>query len=78
MVSPFTRGGRVFTEHSDHTSQIMFIEDWLTAKGYENITTPELGAWRRNHMSSLVNALDFENVRIPCSPSCMYVPKKEC
>lgn len=25
IISPFSRGGRVFTEHSDHTSQILFV-----------------------------------------------------
>ncbi|KAK2753875.1 hypothetical protein FQN55_000239 [Onygenales sp. PD_40] len=70
MVSPWTRGGHVLTEHADHSSQILFIEEWLTAKGYENITTDEMVAWRREHMSNLVNALDFENpdMSIPTIP----------
>lgn len=25
IVSPFTRGGKVFTEHADHASQILFL-----------------------------------------------------
>lgn len=25
IVSPFTRGGKVFTEHADHVSQILFL-----------------------------------------------------
>ncbi|KAK2747995.1 hypothetical protein FQN57_001586 [Myotisia sp. PD_48] len=61
IISPFTRGGRVFTEHSDHTSQILFVEEWLSAKGYKNIKSPEVVHWRRDHMSNLVNALNFEN-----------------
>ncbi|WEW57590.1 phospholipase C [Emydomyces testavorans] len=62
IISPWTRGGRVFTEHADHTSQILFLEEWLTAKGFKNIKTPEMVPWRREHMSNLLNAFDFENV----------------
>lgn len=25
IISPWTRGGHVFTEHADHTSQILFM-----------------------------------------------------
>ncbi|KAJ5759501.1 hypothetical protein N7520_006657 [Penicillium odoratum] len=61
MVSPWTRGGRVFTERADHNSQILFLEQWLEARGYENVQTPEMVHWRREHMSNLVNALDLDN-----------------
>lgn len=63
MVSPWTRGNRVFTERADHNSQILFLEQWLTARGYENVQTPEMVHWRREHMSNLVNALDLDHVR---------------
>ncbi|EEH23455.2 hypothetical protein PABG_05666 [Paracoccidioides brasiliensis Pb03] len=61
IISPWTRGGRVFTEHADHNSQILFIEEWLSAKGYDNIRTDEMVHWRRKNMANLVNSLDFEN-----------------
>jgi len=60
IVSPWTRGGAVFTEHADHNSQIMFVEEWLAAKG-KNVKTDEMVPWRREHMSSLINAFDFAN-----------------
>ncbi|RDL29995.1 uncharacterized protein BP5553_10622 [Venustampulla echinocandica] len=60
IISPWTRGGSVFTEAADHNSQIIFIEEWLSAKG-KNVTTNEMVPWRREHMSSLVNAFDFAN-----------------
>lgn len=60
IISPWTRGGSVFTEHADHNSQILFIEEWLAAKG-KNVKTDEMVPWRREHMSSLVNAFDFAN-----------------
>lgn len=75
MISPWTRGNRVFTERADHNSQILFVEEWLAARGYSNIKTDEMVAWRRSHMSNLVNALDLENVSpFPASPEhCQYL-----
>ncbi|KKK21924.1 hypothetical protein P175DRAFT_0127130 [Aspergillus ochraceoroseus IBT 24754] len=61
MVSPWTRGGRVFTERADHNSQILFLEQWLEARGYKDVRTPEMVHWRREHMSNLVNALDLDH-----------------
>ncbi|KAL2803429.1 phosphoesterase family-domain-containing protein [Aspergillus granulosus] len=61
IISPWTRGGRVFTERADHNSQILFVEEWLEARGYKNVRTPEMVPWRRVHMSNLVNALDFHH-----------------
>ncbi|KUJ20808.1 PLC-E protein [Mollisia scopiformis] len=61
IISPWTRGGHVFTEHADHNSQIMFLEQWLEALGYDNVQSKELPPWRRQHMSNLVNAFDFNN-----------------
>ncbi|EJP63655.1 Non-hemolytic phospholipase C [Beauveria bassiana] len=58
IISPWTRGGNVFTEPSDHTSDIMFIEAWAQANGYD-VETPNITPWRRKHMSNLVNAFDF-------------------
>ncbi|CAI7587477.1 hypothetical protein N7533_005992 [Penicillium manginii] len=61
MVSPWTRGGRVFTERCDHNSQIMFIEQWLTALGYSGVQTDQMVPWRRAHMSNLIGALDLDH-----------------
>ncbi|EZF14353.1 hypothetical protein H112_06162 [Trichophyton rubrum D6] len=73
VVSPFTRGGRVFTEHADHTSQILFVEEWLSSRGYSNVTLPSMVHWRREHMSNLVSMLDFENA----DTSVPNIPKAE-
>jgi phospholipase C len=61
IVSPWTRGGHVFTERADHNSQILFLEEWLAAKGFQNIMTDQMVPWRRTHMSNLVSAFDFNN-----------------
>lgn len=60
IISPWTRGGNVFVEHSDHTSQIMFVEKWLEAHGYSNVETPNITPWRRQYMSDLTNAFNFD------------------
>lgn len=60
IVSPWTRGGNVFVEHADHISQIKFVEEWLASKGI-NATSAQVPSWRREHMSDLVKAFDFDN-----------------
>ncbi|KAJ5612182.1 non-hemolytic phospholipase C precursor [Penicillium lagena] len=61
IISPYTRGGNVFTETSDHNSDILFVEQWAAAQGYKGVYSKEMTQWRRDHMSNLVNAFDFDN-----------------
>lgn len=67
IISPWTRGGNVFTEFTDHTSDIQFVEAWAAAHGYKDVRTKALTQWRRDHMSNLVNAFDFDHVSRPSS-----------
>ncbi|KIK54173.1 hypothetical protein GYMLUDRAFT_264781 [Collybiopsis luxurians FD-317 M1] len=72
VVSPWTRGGIVFTEPADHTSQTLFLEQWAAARGTPFKNT-QINDWRREHMSNLVNVFDFENpdfsaVQLPDTP----------
>ncbi|KAL7793641.1 putative phospholipase C [Trichoderma ceciliae] len=74
IVSPWTRNSGVFTAHSDHNSQILFVEKWQAAKG-RNVTTDQMVSWRRNHMSDLTDAFDFDkpdysipNLPVPQTP----------
>ena len=60
IISPWTRNGGVYTEHADHTSQLLFIEKWQAAKG-KNVTSNEVVPWRRQNMADLTNAFDFDN-----------------
>ena len=64
IISPYTRGGNVFTEFADHTSDIQFVEEWAAANGYKGVKTAAMTQWRRDHMSNLVNAFDFDNVSV--------------
>lgn len=59
-MSPWTRGGNVFAETGDHTSDIMFLEAWAQANGY-NVKNEGITPWRRTHMTNMVNAFDFNN-----------------
>jgi phospholipase C len=43
----------------------MFIEKWAAANGYDGVHNEAITQWRRDHMSDLVNAFDFENVSQP-------------
>ena len=60
IVSPWTRNGGVFTEHSSHESQILFLEEWSKAVG-KPFHSKEINEWRRKHMSNLVKAFDFSS-----------------
>ncbi|KIK60377.1 hypothetical protein GYMLUDRAFT_97114 [Collybiopsis luxurians FD-317 M1] len=60
VVSPWSRGGIVFTEPADHISQTLFLEQWAAARGTPFKNT-QINDWRREHMSNLVNMFDFEN-----------------
>jgi hypothetical protein len=45
-------------------------EQYLAAKGYSNLTVEaQMSDWRREHMSNLLNAFDFENVSRSTYPS---------
>ena len=51
VISPFSRGGHVFSEVSDHTSQLRFLETRF------GVTAPNLSAWRREATSDLTGSL---------------------
>jgi phospholipase C len=58
LISPWTRGGRVTSEVSDHTSVIQFIEKWTEALGKPAVC-PNISDWRRKVCGDLTGALDF-------------------
>ena len=58
LISPWTRGGWVTSEVSDHTSIIQFLEKWTTALGTPAIC-PNISAWRRGVCGDLTGAFDF-------------------
>ncbi|MGD0082910.1 MAG: alkaline phosphatase family protein [Acidimicrobiales bacterium] len=51
VISPFARGGHVFSGTSDHTSQLRFLETRF------GVTVPNLSDWRRATTSDLTGSL---------------------
>nr|WTB31415.1 phospholipase C, phosphocholine-specific [Streptomyces sp. NBC_00830] len=58
LISPWTRGGWVTSEVSDHTSAIQFIEKWTTTLGTPAIC-PNISDWRRKVCGDLTGAFNF-------------------
>jgi len=58
LVSPWTRGGWVTSEVSDHTSVIQLLEQWTAALGKPAVC-PNISAWRRSVCGDLLGAFDF-------------------
>ena len=53
VVSPWSRGGVVDSEVSDHTSILRFLERWT------GVREPNISAWRRQVAGDLTSAFDF-------------------
>jgi phospholipase C len=60
LVSPWTRGGWVTSEVSDHTSVLQLLELWTTAIG-KPAMCPQISPWRRQVCGDLTRAFDFAN-----------------
>ncbi|KVT84064.1 hypothetical protein WT25_13255 [Burkholderia territorii] len=61
VVSPWSKGGRVASRLSDHTSVIRFLETWLVAKGYSAnaVQCANISAWRRTVCGDLTETLNL-------------------
>ncbi|EFA85997.1 hypothetical protein PPL_01230 [Heterostelium album PN500] len=59
MISPFSTGNNVFVENTDHTSVMMFLEEWTEAAGYGRVENNQISKYRRNFMSDYTHSLDF-------------------
>ena len=83
VISPFSRGGFVARDTFDHTSQLRFLETWLTAKGWDNVGVPNLSQWRREAVGDLTGALNFARPdssvpRLPVSAPMNPAEHPEC
>jgi phospholipase C len=58
LISPWTRGGWVTSEVSDHTSVIQFLEQWTAAMG-KPARCQFISDWRRKVCGDLTTAFDF-------------------
>jgi phospholipase C len=77
ICSPWTRGGWVDSQTYDHTSVIMFLEQWTTALGTPALC-PNISAWRRAVCGNLTSAFNFANpvyglpASLPSTPASPY------
>ncbi len=55
VASPWTRGGWVNSEVFDHTSSLMFLEEFIKAKFDREIREENISAWRRAVCGNLVS-----------------------
>jgi phospholipase C len=71
LISPWTRGGHVYSGVMDHTSWQVFIEHWLAETRGATVKNTNITQWRRNVLDNLLYALDFENpdFSVPDLPS---------
>jgi phospholipase C len=71
IISPWTVGGRVFSEVSDHTSCLQLIEAVAAAGGLSGrgpVTFPNISRWRRQTFGDLTGALRGPAQPAPSSP----------
>ena len=73
IISPWTAGGKVHSQLSDHTSVLRFLEEWTTAKrlgtegaAHGSTRCEAISNWRRSVCSDLTEAFDFR--RVPPKP----------
>ena len=53
VISPWSQGGWVNSQVTDHTSTIRFLENWT------GVQEPNISAWRRSVCGDLMSCLDF-------------------
>ncbi|KAG2176876.1 hypothetical protein INT43_007530 [Umbelopsis isabellina] len=72
-VSPYCRGGNVFTEVADHTATLRLLEEWVgqNANGTYKAPASLISPWHRSTTSNLINLFDFNNpdFSIPTLPT---------
>lgn len=56
IASPWSRGGKVFSEVSDHTSVLQFLETFLSRKYRKEIKQDTISEWRRTVCGNLTAA----------------------
>jgi phospholipase C len=58
VLSPFSRGGHIYSQTSDHTSQLRFIETRF------GVRVPNLSSWRRGVTSDLSSSLSMGSSKV--------------
>jgi len=68
ICSPWSKGGYVNSQVTDHTSTLMFLENFLNKKTGKQIKSPHISSWRRaicSDLSSAFRPYNGEKVSLP-------------
>ncbi|SEM21312.1 phospholipase C [Chryseobacterium taichungense] len=65
IASPWTKGGFVNSEVSDHTSVLMFLEKFIQKKFNKDVTIDNISDWRRAICGDLTSAFNSPQIKIP-------------
>ncbi|UMQ41864.1 phospholipase C, phosphocholine-specific [Chryseobacterium sp. Y16C] len=65
IASPWTKGGYVNSEVSDHTSVLQFLEKFIKKKFDKNVTVENISDWRRAICGDLTSAFNTASTKIP-------------
>ncbi|TZG00320.1 phospholipase C, phosphocholine-specific (plasmid) [Chryseobacterium panacisoli] len=74
IASPWTKGGFVNSEVSDHTSVLQFLENFIMKKYKKNVHVDNISDWRRAVCGDLTSAFNSSNVK---APQMNYLDQKE-
>ncbi|ROH98496.1 phospholipase C, phosphocholine-specific [Chryseobacterium sp. G0240] len=65
IASPWTKGGFVNSEVSDHTSVLQFLEKFIMKKFNKDVHIDNISDWRRAICGDLTSAFNSSNVKVP-------------
>ena len=65
IASPWTKGGFVNSEVSDHTSVLQFLEKFIMKKLSKDVHIDNISDWRRAICGDLTSAFNSPNVKAP-------------
>ncbi|WP_374462070.1 phosphocholine-specific phospholipase C [Chryseobacterium taeanense] len=65
IASPWTKGGFVNSEVSDHTSVLKFLENFIQKKFNKDVTVENISDWRRAICGDLTSAFNSSSVKVP-------------
>jgi phospholipase C len=74
IASPWTKGGFVNSEVSDHTSVLQFLENFIMKKYKKNVHIDNISDWRRAICGDLTSAFNSSSVK---APQMNYLDQKE-
>lgn len=70
VASPWSRGGFVNSQVFDHTSDLQFLEKFLSHKARKKVTAENISAWRRTvcgDLTSIFRPYNGEKIKPPAS-----------